>query len=294
MIIIADWQEPNLIAHSENLRPVLYIKFENETEFNTYEKIPELEFLGDTYTPIKTNTMQDLTGADGSLFNFSTIDKNTVTLKFLLHYRDYYHYKALRHQVYDLLMQKCVYRIRTDAEPFMIKYCYSTGFEIEPTKAGSNGALVTLTMDNPSGYLFSMYPSNMQQDIWDNYPLGWHVPVFAENDFTFTNNHFQVFNPSSKEIDPYYDKDNLKFSLNFAGKTCKLTNKTNGSTYTYNKASNEDDDILVDGITTYVNNTVATANTSYDNLVLARGWNDIQVSGATSINITFSFPFVYL
>lgn len=294
MIKIEDWQEPNLIMHSESIAPELYIKFENEAEFNVKDKIPELKFLGDTYTPAKTNTMQDFTGADGSLFNFSTIDKNTITLKFLLHFGDYYHFKALKHQIYDLLMQKCVYRIRTDAEPFMIKYCYSQGFDIEPVKDGSNSSLITLTMDNPSGYLFSMYPSDMQQDIWDNYPLGWHVPVFAENDFTFTSKGFQVFNPSSKDIDPYYDKDSLKFSLNFAGGSCKLTNKTNGSTYTYNKSSNENDDILVDGITTYVNNAVATANTNYDNLVLTRGWNDIAVSGATSINITFSFPFVYL
>lgn len=276
------------------LKPTLFLKLENGEEFDIKDKIPQLEFLGDTYTPAKTNTMQEFAGVDGSLFNYSSIGKNTVTLKFLLHYRDYYELKALRHEVYGLLMQKTIYRVRTDAEPLLVKYCYSTGFDIEPKKNGANGALVTVTMDNPSGYLFSMNTSDKQQDIWDEYPLGWHLPIFDSKAFTFNKQNFQVYNPSLKEIDPYYNKDSLKILIKFTGGSLSLFNSTNGSSYTYNEKSNGYDSILVDGLTTYVNNKVATNKTDYNNLVLAEGWNNISVNGATKIDITFSFPFVYL
>ena len=284
------------LNHSDLLGdPKLYLKIGDNDEFEVHDEIPELKFLGDTYTPIKTNTFQNFNGVDGSLFNYTSVDKNTITLKFRLDYNNYYDLKALRHKVYDLLMQKDIYRLRTDAEPFMVKFCYAVGFDIDPAVEGGNTALITLAMDNPSGYLFSLKTSDQQEDIWDDYPLGWHIPVFSPADFTFENtNTFQVYNPSSKVIDPYYNKDTLKFLFQFQGNSFKLTNQTNGSTYSLNKPSRYNNTIVVDGLATLIGSTVCTNYTDYDNIILDRGWNKFKVVGASAFSITFSFPFVYL
>ena len=74
----------------------------------------------------------------------------------------------------------------------------------------------------------------------------------------------------------------------------KITNKTNGSSYTYNNSSNGNEQIILDGISTTLNGNPASANTDYGTVTLETGWNDIDVSGADNVDITFSFPFIYL
>ena len=80
----------------------------------------------------------------------------------------------------------------------------------------------------------------------------------------------------------------------FSGSSLKLTNKTNNTVWTYNNASNGKESIILDGINTTLDGKAASANTDYGNLVLETGWNDIEATGANSVDITFSFPFVYL
>ena len=74
----------------------------------------------------------------------------------------------------------------------------------------------------------------------------------------------------------------------------KITNNTNGSEWSYIKASNGEESIILDGINTTLNGNPASANTDYGNIILDTGWNDIAVTGADSVDITFSFPFIYL
>lgn len=287
-------QKTNSIIKTSTNKRALFIKFEGGDEFNVTDVIPKLDFLSDTYTPEMENTYQEFPGVDGSKYNFSTVGKDDIMLKFWLRFDSYYELKSLRHQVYNLLMQKRLYRLRTNAEPFMVKLCYPKGFSIEPLTDGSNTAEIEVTMENPSGFLFSLKRSNEQDDIWDDYPLGWHIPVFSRNDFTFSTKSFKVYNPSSKEIDPYYDKADLKIMVTFTGKSVKLTNNTTKTAWQYKQSSDNDEEILVDGIVTYVGGQVATNKTDYGNLVLAKGWNDFGVSGADYAEITFSFPFIFL
>ena len=74
----------------------------------------------------------------------------------------------------------------------------------------------------------------------------------------------------------------------------KIANASNGSEWEYTKSANSSDTIILNGINTTLNGQPASANTDYGNLILDTGWNDFTVTGANSIDITFSFPFIYL
>ena len=294
-----DNEEVAPVTRSENNKPTLFMRYADGEEFNPSDTIPELTFLGDTYTPAMTNTMQQFPSVDGSLYNFSAINSDQIIAKFRLDYKTYTELKSLRHKVYKLFMQKKMVELRTDAEPFMLKQVYPTGFAVEPAAEGSLTALVTINYDNPSGYLFSLNATDKLSNLWDDFSFA-HVVNAMATDYAYTTNNFSVWNDSAKVIDPYYNHDELKIMVSFKGGAIELVNNTNGSSWKYNRASDGGEIILIDGIVTYVgyNGTsignVGTNRTDYGNITLDEGMNDFTVNGADSVNITFSFPFMYL
>ena len=82
--------------------------------------------------------------------------------------------------------------------------------------------------------------------------------------------------------------------MKFSGNSLKLTNTTTNTEWTYNKPSNGQDTIILDGIFTTLNGSPASANSDYGTISLATEWNNFTVDGADSVDITFSFPFVYI
>ena len=127
--------------------------------------------------------------------------------------------------------------------------------------------------------------------------LGFGMNLHENEDpynYHFTTTNFKVYNASDIQIDPFGQKHDLKIISKFSGNSMKLTNNSNGSEWAYNKASNGKDNIVLDGINTTLNGNPASANTDYGNIILDTGWNNITVTGADSVDITFSFPFIYL
>lgn len=276
------------------MRAKLWIQIGDEPEFEISEKIPQLEYLGEKETPTMANNYQTFNGLDGSFFNYSTFNQNVINENFLLHYNNIYELEELRNEIYRIFMRKELIKLHTDAEHPLIKLVRAAGFEIEPVEDGAKDSLITIPFENPNGYKFSRNKSNKQDDLWDVFPLGWDIPEFAPGSFEFKDTQFKVYNPSDLEIDPYYQKHDLKLLLKYTGDLVGLYNSTNGSQWTLNKKSEGNDQVLVDGINTYFNNNQVNANTDFGNLVLAKGWNEISVIGATDIDVIFSFPFIYV
>ena len=276
------------------MKAKLWLKIGDGEEFELSQKIPGVEFLSETETPALTNSYQEFSGLDGSSFNFSSIGKNTLNVKLIMHYGTYYQYKSLRYDLQSLFIRKEPIQIHTDSEYPFVKVVRPVGFEIEPFSDGSHDSVITIPFENPSGYKFSRNKSNKQDDLWDAFPLGWDIPEFAPGSFEFKDTQFRVYNPSDLEIDPYYQKHDLKLLLKYTGDSVGLYNSTNGSQWTLNKKSTGNDQVLVDGINTYFNNNQVNADTDFGNLVLAKGWNEISAIGATDIDVIFSFPFIYV
>lgn len=251
--------------------------------------------MGDTESPVLTNTYLDNTGTDGSTIAYSSFDKNTVSAKFWLHFGDWYDFKLVVHEVYRLFMTKQLIRIRTDAEPAIVKYVRTMPFEITPIEDGAHDALFTIPFDNPSGYKYSLARSNnlytYDAELWQ---LGMNLPNGEDLNYHFTTTSFRVYNASDIAIDPYYQRHDLQIICKFSGNSLKLTNTTNGTEWEYQKAATKTDAIVKDGIHTTLNGEPASGNTDFCDIILDPGWNDISATGATDIDITFSFPFIYI
>lgn len=277
------------------MKPWLKIKVGNNAEVDPSELIQGLTFLGDDSAPALTNNYTDNVGTDGSQFNTAQYGKNTINANFLIHFGDYYDYKLAKHDIYRLFMNKGLMRIRTDAEPAIVKFARAGNFDIQPWENGANDALFTIPFENPSGYKYSYLTSdNPYLYETEGWQIGMNLPNGQDLHYQFTTPRMRVYNASDIAVDPYYQRHQLKIIIKFNGSFLQLVNQTNGSSWKYLSSSNGQQTIVLDGINTSLDGAPASANTDFGNLVLEPGWNDIVATGATTLDVTFSFPFIYL
>ena len=242
-----------------------------------------------------TNNYSDSSGSDGSVFNYATFDKSEVNANFILHFYDYYDLKLAQHDVYKLFMNKELIRIRTNAEPAIVKFVRAGNFEISPWRDGAKDAMFTIPFENPSGYKYSYLTSdNPYLYETEGWQLGMNLPNGEDIGYHFNTPNMRVYNASDIAVDPYYQRHQLKIIVKFKGSSFQLINRTNGSSWKYNVSSNGQQTIILDGINTSLDGTPASANTDFGDLVLEPGWNDIIAKGASKLDVTFSFPFIYL
>lgn len=273
--------------------PKLYMKIGDEAEFDIADKVKGLKYLGDDSTLASTNQLLQVPGIDGAVRQYKTYSNYQVPAKFFLRFENWQDYKLAKHQINRLFSSRKMIRIRTDTEPAMVRFVMPNPPEIAPTEAEAHYASFTENFDNPSGYRYSLYRSDSLPSIANGWQFGMNLPEPLPS-YHFTNKSFKVYNASDIAIEPYKQKHDLRILFKFSGSQMKLTNKTNGSSYTYKNSSNGNEQIILDGISTTLNGNPASANTDYGTVTLETGWNDIDVSGADSVDITFSFPFIYL
>ncbi|OTA48252.1 phage tail domain-containing protein [Limosilactobacillus reuteri] len=276
--------------------PELYLKIGDQDEFNIEDKVQGLTFLGDDSTPALANTYQEIPGLDGSKLQYTTFSRYQVVANFCIYFTDWEDYKLAKHQFYRLFTSRQLIRMRTDVESAIVRFVYPNLPEIKPDQNGSHFATFSMNFDNPSGFRYSLYRSDgtYSNDL-DGVQFGMNLHMNDDQyNYHFTTNQFKVYNASDIQVDPFGQKHDLKIISKFKGNSMKITNNTNGSEWSYTKASNGEENIVLDGINTTLNGNPASTNTDYGNIILDTGWNDIAVTGADSVDITFSFPFIYL
>ena len=276
--------------------PELYLKIGDQDEFNIEDKVQGLTFLGDDSTPALANTYQEIPGIDGSKLQYTIFSRYQVVANFCLFFRDWQDYKLAKHQFYRLFTSRQQIRMRTDVESAIVRFVYPNLPEIKPDQNGSHYATFSMSFDNPSGFRYSLYRSDGTYSH-DNDGVQFGMNLHNNEDqynYHFTTKQFKVFNASDIPLDPWKYKSDLRIIVKFSGQSLKLTNTTTNTEWTYNKPSNGQDTIILDGIFTTLNGNPASANSDYGTISLATEWNNFTVDGADSVDITFSFPFVYI
>lgn len=249
-------------------------------------------YLGGDSTPAFTNNYQDEVTKDGSRFTGATFSKLIFTANFLLRSRDYYDQKLLRHEIYQLFGDRELCRFRTDIDLQKVMYGRPTSFDIKFVNDGSDDSLFSIQFEIPSGYKYSLVRSD-EIDV-DHTSFGMNFKLNEKPVYQQAANHFKIYNPSDIAIDPYYQRHDLMLLIKFSGSSYQITNNTNGTNYQYNRAIQSSDSLVLNGLSTTLNGNPASQNTNFGYIKLEKGWNDITVSGATSHETTFSFPFIYI
>jgi hypothetical protein len=276
------------------------MKVGNGDEFDITDKIPDLKYLGvddASSSPQFTNNYQDLSGKDGSFFVSQTLAKRTFNERFVLFTRNWEEYQLAKHEIYKLFGQRKLIRVRTDINSAKVYFGYVNAFDISPIQSGANYANLTIPFDLPKPYRYSLYrsdsPYTFKQAGWQ---FGMNIPSRDVLNYHFMTSSFRVYNASDIKVDPYFQNHDLKMIIKFNGSSLKVHNKTTDTTWTYNESSDGSHTIIWDGqlLSTYLDGNQVNGKTDFGYLSLDPEWNDIECTGANSVDITFSFPFIYL
>lgn len=272
---------------------ILYIKINDEDEIGSNEITQNLVFLGLTESPSLINNYREDTMQDGQIWNYSRYGQTTITAKFLLTWSDRKDYKLAKHEVFRVFAQKGIFRLRTGAEPDVVRYCRAGSFSIDSTPEDPNYCTFEVPFDNPTGLRFSrVHTDKMTDKVFKglnlnllNSDIGYHF---------VGQSSFDVYNGGDIEVDPETQNHDLKITMKHNGGKFTLKNTTTNTSWTYNKNLGGNDTVILNGINTYKNNSLDSSSTDYGYLTLKPGFNKIEVDGASDLDITFSFPFMYL
>lgn len=272
---------------------ILYIKIDDEDEVASNEITSHFTFLGLSEAPNLLHNYRDDTMQDGNIWNYSRYGQTTVTARFLLQWIDRRDYKLAKHEIYRIFGQKGIFRLRTGVEPDIVRYCRPGAFNIDVSPEDPDYCVIEIPFDNPSGLRFSRLHTDKMAEK-EFLSLNMNLPV-KKLQYHFTGQtSFSVYNAGDITVDPETQNHDLKITMKHNGGKFTVKNKTTNTSWTYNKNLGSGDTLILNGINTYKNDELDSVNTDYGYLTLKPGINNIEVSGASDLDITFSFPYMYL
>ena len=283
------------ISHIRYNWPKLFIKPPDGDEIDAEDITSGLRYLDDDSDPILTNTYAQDAVTDGQAYSYSQIGMNTINSRFFLKYSDWYDYKMKKHEIARFFMQKGLYRIRTDAEPGIVKFVRAGNFEIKNPEDRSHIVQFTIPFDNPSGvkwsYAYSDELMEYSKNLWQ---VGMNLPNGQDLQYHFINTHnFDIYNASDIDLDPREKYPVQIIVTGFHGKF-DMVNETIGDEIVYTDPLNPEDTLVWDGLNVYKNGKLDNGATNLAWIHLKRGWNHFKIYGYDNVDIRFHFRFVYL
>lgn len=283
------------ISHIRYNWPKLFIKPPDGDEIDAEDITSGLRYLDDDSDPIITNTYAQDAVTDGQAYSYSQIGMNTINGRFFLKYSDWYDYKMKKHEIARFFMQKGLYRIRTDAEPGIVKFVRAGNFEIKNPEDGTHIVQFTIPFDNPSGvkwsYAYSDELIEYDKNLWQ---YGMNLPNGQDLQYHFVNTHnFDIYNASDIDLDPREKYPVQIIATGFHGKF-DMINETTGDEIVYTESLNPEDTLVWDQLSVFKNGKLDNVSSNLAWIRLKRGWNHFRIYGYDNVDIRFHFRFVYL
>lgn len=283
------------ISHIRYNWPKLFIKPPDGDEIDAEDITSGLRYLDDDSDPILTNTYAQDAVTDGQAYSYSQIGMNTINSRFFLKYSDWYDYKMKKHEIARFFMQKGLYRIRTDAEPGIVKFVRAGNFEIKNPEDGTHIVQFTIPFDNPSGvkwsYAYSDELMEYDKNLWQ---YGMNLPNGQDLQYHFVNTHnFDIYNASDIDLDPREKYPVQIIVTGFHGKF-DMINETTGDEIIYIEPLAPEDTLVWDKLSVFKNGKLDNGATNLAWVRLKRKWNHFKIYGYDNVDIRFHFRFVYL
>ncbi|MBS0950058.1 phage tail family protein [Weissella minor] len=266
-----------------------YIQTKGQAEIDLTQRLPSLDYLDGIFTPNFVNAYQENSGTDGSQLTSVSFGRGAFTANFFMAANSYTDHQLLRHELYQLFGQRQLMRVRSGDDPDKCFYGRPTNFPLDSLAEGNNDFKFQITFEVSSGFMHSVRRSDQIKEESFGMNLIEPKPIYNHSD-----NHFLIYNASDIKLDPYYQRHDLKINMVIDGPVT-ITNKTNGTSWSYKEKLTGKTSIVLDGLITYKEGKQATMNTDFGFIQLEVGQNEIVVSGTATIHdVTFSFPYLYL
>lgn len=242
-------------------------------------------------SPAQTvNQTMTINGTDGELTFFNTYAPYTLEMSCFIESIDTTEQDFFETELRQKIHTRGPFYVRHGRMP-NIKYAVNK-VEYAKEESGRNYLKFKLIFNVFKGYSESHRTTvdylNSDSDQWQfgTNLLSDELPVYIH-----TKNNFKIYNASSVAITPVM-RHSLDIALTCVGNP-KVKNLTTGDVFIYNKTLNKKDVLLISGVYPFLNNNNCGRDTNHGIITLAPGWNEFFIEGAESINIAFSFSFIF-
>lgn len=274
-------------------KPKLFAKVDGQSfEFDEMDGLHFLDLRVDapqTRTNLQSNDYQDGSRQQGPIL----FGARTVAADFYFEANDLHDFELATQEIWRRLYSRNLIELRWSRMPGIKMAVIAKPFE--QTRLNWGDMKFTVEFDMPSGYRQSLVKSDQLQFIYDEElsQIGMNLPNGEDLHYRFKQTRFKVYNPSDVVIDPYWQKDDLDIIIKGQG-TPTMTNLTNNYGIVLNRALTANDTLIWHGVHPLLNGASCERATNHGHLQLEKGWNDISITGLSNIDVTFSFPFLYL
>lgn len=134
---------------------------------------------------------------------------------------------------------------------------------------------------------------DLENEQLDKFQIAQGISLQENLQYVHRTEAFRIYNGGHIAINPL--EHELKITFKGASKSLMIVNKTTKETWSYKGSTSSDDMIVIDGVESSLNSVNIFGDTNRKLISIAKGWNNIEVHGATGQHeISFDFRFLYL
>lgn len=249
----------------------------------------------------KTRNSDTSEGSNGRVNKGFTYDTRDVQLKVLLKAHDTEDYRLIRNSVYEMFQKGDELYVSEEYEKGK-RYLITVDEQFIPERYSNNQRYAEATIGASISELPFAESIGTTQDIQVNgidseeELWGFGMGLIDDPDsliYTHISNQFRIYN-AGKAIHPF--EEELKITISeVTGSTSyfELRNKTNNTVFHVNEAVSDTQTIVIDGPLVTSNGLAFLRKTTKEFIELVQGWNEFEITGATSSKVEFDFRFYY-
>lgn len=243
--------------------------------------------------PVSVEDSITMKGVDGELPGVASFAPFNLVVKFGFDGIDEIDINLMEQKLRSIFYKRTPYYIVTSDNPG-IKYKVNNP-DMNPDYADFSTTRFEMTFSVKDGYSESLKDTSqfsLSSGDWQ-----FEAGVLSDDEIKYTHETtaFKIYNGSSDTINPLL-RHRFKLLVNIdAPKGFKLNNKTTGDVFEYKKGIKKNQQLVINGVHPFINNKRVGIDTNWQWLTLAKGFNDIEITGENikEVKTQWIFPFIY-
>lgn len=243
--------------------------------------------------PVSVEDSITMKGVDGELPGVASFAPFNLVVKFGFDGIDEIDINLMEQKLRSIFYKRIPYYIVTSDNPG-IKYKVNNP-DMNPDYADFSTTRFEMTFSVKDGYSESLKDTSqfsLSSGDWQ-----FEAGVLSDDEIKYTHDTtaFKIYNGSSDTINPLL-RHQFKLLVNIdAPKGFKINNKTTGDVFEYKKGIKKNQQLVINGVHPFINNKRVGIDTNWQWLTLAKGFNDIEITGENikEVKTQWIFPFIY-
>ncbi len=243
--------------------------------------------------PVSVEDSITMKGVDGELPGVASFAPFNLVVKFGFDGIDEIDINLMEQKLRSIFYKRTPYYIVTSDNPG-IKYKVNNP-DMNPDYADFSTTRFEMTFSVKDGYSESLKDTSqfsLSSGDWQ-----FEAGVLSDDEIKYTHETtaFKIYNGSSDTINPLL-RHRFKLLVNIdAPKGFRLNNKTTGDVFEYKKGIKKNQQLVINGVHPFINNKRVGIDTNWQWLTLAKGFNDIEITGENikEVKTQWIFPFIY-